>query len=357
MGVPLGIMTHTFSTRSTRLIQLDALAKQEGFSHIVVYTPLHVYLKQRKVKGYRLTARGWRRCIAAMPRINHDIGYYSRKDTLRKVRHIKMIRGVEFTAYSLGNKWTLYRTLMTSESLSPYLIPTFYGDNPRTIDTLLQKYSTIMIKPLNGKGGKGIIRIGRSAVGQTYEFILSGHHPKTISHHRYRIELHRIVRNGRYIIPPWIDFRQHDHRVFDIRVLVQKDRQGMWLTAGSGIREGQHQAITSNLSGGGRAASLTPYLLEQFNEAQVDALQLQVDQMCRELPAFLEHSYGRRFAELGIDLAVNRDGKLYLIEVNIKPGTNLFRALFNQEAYIEVLRRPVQFAAYLVNLNPNENTI
>ncbi|WP_277714094.1 YheC/YheD family protein [Paenibacillus mucilaginosus] len=69
--------------------------------------------------------------------------------------------------------------------------------------------------------------------------------------------------------------------------------------------------------------------------------------LAAELPEALEAGYGR-FAELGIDFGVDRDGRLWLLEVNSKPGRSVFTLLGDARAAEAALLRPLQYAASLL---------
>ncbi|WP_368784377.1 YheC/YheD family protein, partial [Acinetobacter baumannii] len=62
-----------------------------------------------------------------------------------------------------------------------------------------------------------------------------------------------------------------------------------------------------------------------------------------ELPTFLEQRHGR-LVELGIDIGIDRQGKVWLIEVNSKPGRASFRRIEGGKYYREVRLNPLRYA-------------
>ena len=66
------------------------------------------------------------------------------------------------------------------------------------------------------------------------------------------------------------------------------------------------------------------------------------------IPQYLEKTTKRRLVELGLDIAVDRDGRVWILEVNIKPGRSLWRKIDNKEAVDRSIRAPVQYAWYLL---------
>jgi hypothetical protein len=354
MAGALGIMTHYFHGPSKRLRALSQMGHEVGFDPVLVYTPKDVDLKNRQIKGSCLKDGHWVSCITKFPAVNHDIGYYSRPETIRKVRQIKYQSTLEFTAYSLGNKWTLHKQICTSDTFKKHLLPTAYFEGIHSIIAMLEKYQTVMIKPLNGKGGKEITKLSKLIQHTGYALINSDKAVNYIPQKRILGVLHQLTKGKKYIIQRWVDIRSIDNQVFDIRTLAQKNHQGEWITAGFGVREGGEQAITSNLASGGQPLLIQPYLNKQFSAEQAAALYTKIEDISTQLPSFLEQCYGRRFAELGIDLAIDRTGELYILEVNIKPGTALFRKLYSAEVYKTIQRRPIDYAAYLTQHEINK---
>ena len=60
----------------------------------------------------------------------------------------------------------------------------------------------------------------------------------------------------------------------------------------------------------------------------------------------LERSYGR-LCELALDLAVDRSGDVWLIEINPKPGRNIFLQIQDYDAYRTAVTRPLEYALWL----------
>ncbi|MDF2670184.1 MAG: hypothetical protein K0R67_2490, partial [Paenibacillus sp.] len=128
----------------------------------------------------------------------------------------------------------------------------------------------------------------------------------------------------------------------------QKGKSGDWQLSGVAVREGQINKITSNLKTGGHAYEASSYLKKQFGEERGAALSECAKQLAEHIPFHLEESYGIRLSELGIDLAVDRNGSLWLIEVNIKPGRMVIQQVYGQRAYEQCFRTPFRYAKYLL---------
>ena len=61
----------------------------------------------------------------------------------------------------------------------------------------------------------------------------------------------------------------------------------------------------------------------------------------------IEKEIGKELCELAIDLMIDKKGKIYVIEVNSKPG-RIFEAL-SKRIVNKSTRRPMEYAAYLAS--------
>ncbi|RXT08772.1 YheC/YheD family protein [Ammoniphilus sp. CFH 90114] len=342
----LGIMVHQVNDPH-RFHPLASIALEEGFSTVIVYTPKEVNLTDQFIFGYIYEYGRWIKHTRPFPSINHDIGYYPDLETLNLVKKIKNHPHLPFLGYGLGNKWTIQQHLLRSRQLSPYLLPTAAALNLSSIIPMLKKHQTVMLKPLNGKGGTGIIKL--SIKNQGYSLEENNKEARYVSEQELHRILSELIRTERYLVQKWIDIRDHKGSVYDIRVLMQKNGLGKWVLTGMGVRQGNQEKITSNLTGGGQAFPVYPYLKEQFTEPLAKILNKKIEQIAYLIPRYLEKAYRKRLVELGLDIAVDRKAKIWIIEVNIKPGRTLWRKISDWEADRTSLRNPIQYAKYLLD--------
>lgn len=342
----LGIMVHQVNNLQ-RYEPFVSIALEEGFASVIVYTPDDVDLNHPVIHGYTYQFGRWIKQECPYPSISHDIGYYTDTETLRKVKAIKAHPKLPFLGYGLGNKWNIHKHLFKSPQLKPYLLPTVPAINTNTVMRMLKKYRSIMLKPLNGSRGKGIMKLSFDAHGFTLE-----ENEKVLqrfSGAEFGPILSSILLKERFLVQKWVDIRDHHGSVYDIRVLMQKNGSGHWVLTGMGIRQGSQEKITSNLTGGGQAFPVLPFLKEQFSPSAAKELHSKLEHISYLIPGYLERSYGKRLVELGLDIAIDRNSDIWIIEVNIKPGRTLWRKISDMEADRISLRHPIQYARYLLD--------
>jgi glutathione synthase/RimK-type ligase-like ATP-grasp enzyme len=121
-----------------------------------------------------------------------------------------------------------------------------------------------------------------------------------------------------YLIQEYLSLLDEDMRPFDIRILLQKNKQNEWHELGRGIRKGQAGHLISNLHGGGDAYSFEQWL-NSIDTSQQELLIDDIETIITHLPETLEQSFGPLF-ELGIDIGVAKDGSIWVLDTNSKPG-------------------------------------
>lgn len=341
----LGIMTHRIGTPG-RFMRHAQAAVSSGFSGVVLFMPDGVRLKRKRIEGFVYTPGShWTKTSCEYPSVAVDIGYYSKRETVMQSIRIKQSSPIRFTGFASGNKWTIQQHLLSSSTIEPHLLPTKPMKATAEAFSLAREHGTIMIKPINGKGGKGILKLSGSNDGWTLR--RNGRATLTGTERTVRSALRRATSGGGYLLQKWIDIRNTEGRVFDIRALVQKNGFGEWEVSGTAVREGPPHSITSNICGGGRAYDTKEYLGRLFEPAKVDELMDRLNSLSRHIPLHLESDYGRRFTEFGLDFAVDRSGTLWLLEANIKPGKSVIRKVYGEEAARKCFLLPFQYARYL----------
>ncbi|MNZ78197.1 Endospore coat-associated protein YheD [compost metagenome] len=219
---------------------------------------------------------------------------------------------------------------------------------------MLRKYPLIYLKPINGTGGRGILRIEKQKDGLLH---IRGRdlsrriiRPRQMTQSSLDSFLHTWNLNSRrYIVQQGIQLKLNNGRVHDYRMLVQKNGEGVWTLTGCAGRVGAAGSITSNLHGGGHASTMQALLKEWIkDEAKITQIKENATKLGVGVAAFLEQQYGR-LCELALDLAIDRKGDIWLLEVNPKPAREVFAQAGEKEVYRKAVTRPLEYALWLYN--------
>ncbi len=259
-----------------------------------------------------------------------------------------------FVNSKITNKWTMTQLFAKEDSLKRW-IPQTRSFSRQNLSKMIEDYSMLYIKPGNGTGGRSVLKLtiktdGYELLGRTSRYQKRREHFKTFdSLYQYisRWAEKEKIRNGMFMIQQGLDLGLLPNRVTDMRLLIQKDDHGKWDVTGQGMRIGGKNSPTSNLHGGGKAATTESILYKRFGEKKANDIIQESHRLAHTIVTVVEKHFGRMM-ELGLDIGVDVKGRIWLIEVNPKPGRDVFKKMGKIQQYRKTVQRPIQFAMYLV---------
>ncbi|TJY41489.1 YheC/YheD family protein [Cohnella pontilimi] len=355
----LGIMTLYLNDRRSleeRKIyeKMTAAGKRRGLQ-VFVFTPDDVEPKTERIHAmvYLPNRKNWVRRWVRFPHLIYDRCRYQRSARFQRLLEFRKKYGhLTYLNRPLRNKWTIHRTLLQEPAIRPHLPATRLYQSPEDVAAMLKKYPSVYFKPINGTGGRGILRIDRLRGGQ---LLLQGrdHRRAIVAPRRVRREnLSSVIRSwdlggDRYIVQQGLNIKLPNGRIHDYRMLVQKNGSGEWEVTGCAGRVGAFKSITSNLHGGGEAASMELLLHHWVDvDTEIDKIMESAESLGIEISKRLEAHFGA-LCELALDLAIDRNGRVWLIEVNPKPSREVFKLTGEKEIYRKAITRPIEYALWL----------
>ncbi len=132
---------------------------------------------------------------------------------------------------------------------------------------------------------------------------------------------------------------------FDIRILMQKDGTGAWRRTKIYARVAAKGRLTSNLSRGGTGYYVGSLLAYPFGRAR-RRLRARSIWRRKTIVHALDEVFETPLGELGLDLGIDRKGRIWLIEVNAKPFRKVVDAGPKRGVYLS-FHRPMAYARHL----------
>jgi hypothetical protein len=203
---------------------------------------------------------------------------------------------------------------------------------------MLKSYSTIFIKPNGGSGGTGIIRIRKRTLSPGYEF-RSGRRRKFVSPTSMYKTLQAYQKlHKKYIVQRGLKLARYKGRIFDIRMFLQKPSSS-WTISGMAARVAAPRHIVTNHHQGGYGKPLDRVLMHIF--AKNNSKVKECIHVLKGISLIMAHTLDKRFSdirELGIDLGIDTDGRVWIIEANSRPFHKLFTQLPNKSMLNKIKR-------------------
>jgi glutathione synthase/RimK-type ligase-like ATP-grasp enzyme len=326
---------------------------------VFVFSPNRIDWIHERLTGYtyQTITKEWVKKSYPLPDLIYDRCFFSTKaaylDYRSHIRKLYSKSSIRFLGYGLSGKWEVLQMLRQDDYFHPYLPDTFLLGYVQEVLDYLERKGEVFIKPQGGSQGKGVLYIKQLPQSKNV-YLLSGRDGRNL-HFRLQFKeaaalqhwLRRFIGKRPYIFQEYLSLHTASNIAYDIRAMVQKNDQGHWQLTGMGIRSGQPGSITSNLHGGGIALEVIPFLEREFGPDQAKELERTLIELSTRIPPALEAAHGR-LVELGIDLGIDRSGRIWILEVNSKPGRRIFTHLPSEIARKRSNENPIRYAAFLL---------
>lgn len=245
-----------------------------------------------------------------------------------KVQHFMKIAKTTYHTQIFNEKYLskheVFQALKQEQHLLPALPESRLLHHAQVLKNMLTRYSTVFIKPVRGSLGRGITRIRHHGsegyvCDQTSANGLRRNTYPTLT--KLAQALSRKVKTKSYQIQQGIDIVTVGGRPVDFRAIVQRGATGTWGITSIVARIASNQTFVSNLARGGTLSTVSA-ALEKSNVLPQHrlAIQSKLRKYAVEIAKGIEQQIPHHFAELGIDLAADVRGRVWLIEVNSKPS-------------------------------------
>jgi hypothetical protein len=233
--------------------------------------------------------------------------------------HLQSLLGDRIFNNYVFNKWEAYEWLSCFDAVKQYLPDTVIYSQPESVGEFLKQHKSVFIKPIDGSRGKGILKLD----SQVDEFILYFSEMGENKEMRFKTldELNEFLKNNleerKYIIQRTLELISTGQSKIDFRLILIKDRDGQWKDVGMIARQGVKGSITSNVSTGGMAESAEKTFKDvlQLSDDQAFYLRNKMSLIGRQAAFWMEEC-GVGCGNLGIDMAIDVQGQIWIIEVN-----------------------------------------
>lgn len=235
----------------------------------------------------------------------------------------------------LRRKIVITEALTSHSSLRKY-VPESRWFNAKNLSEMLNRYSTVFIKPDTGCQGNGIIRVKRISK-KRFQICIDRNCRKIQQEDLLPAIRKKMRSSSSYLIQRGIDLARYKGRPIDFRILMQKPRKH-WEISGRVVRVAASGRFLTNWHKGGHAATVEKVLKRVLDrKSKISRIDRQLDRLSRTMAEVLD----RRFPgirELGLDIALDRSGLLWILEANTGPAYFLFKELKDKSMYKRIRR-------------------
>jgi len=329
-----------------RAYAFAAAALAEG-AELLYFSPGAVDFELGKIKGYQYEDGEWKSTLSRFPDVIYNTNSFSQEKQVKAAQLLQ--EKIPFTSYSIGSKETVYRNLMEYKQYADYLVPSEKVLSAEHFFAFLEQYREVVFKPSRGHQGIDVFHIKKE--DDRFRILLGG---EEVSYDVVETAdfIQGKLKQDDYIVQPYINCRTKTGVPYDLRLHVQKGREGKWVNPVIYPRISSNDSIVCNISQGGYTSDLTGFLKREFGGQHYD-IQKYVELFSLQLAAHMDEIqkelYGEEINELGIDIGLDESQKIFVYEVNWRPGHPPFTNI-----NLSVIKHTIQYAMYLANRTESE---
>ncbi|WP_159884579.1 YheC/YheD family protein [Paenibacillus puerhi] len=188
----------------------------------------------------------------------------------------------------------------------------------------LRRDGMVYVKPDHGSLGVGVMKVERLEAGYRLH---SGVKASTFPTIRgLQQSLLKRIGTKPYLVQQGIRVLRYEGRPFDFRVMIQKNPAGRWECTGIAARVAHPGKAVTNGSQGGTIFTPSTLLLPAAGRHKTDRLLRHMKRLAALTAAVFSRTYPAMH-ELGLDIAVDRRLKPWVLEVNTRPDPCPFTKL------------------------------
>lgn len=234
---------------------------------------------------------------------------------------------------TVGSKWVKTKVLLRNKELRKF-VPETRIYNQTNLLYMLIKHKMVYVKPDNGTAGQGIIRVVKS---DKYHLQTGKVTKSFVAFQSLFAALNKAKLNRSYLVQQGIPLLTHHNRIFDIRIMVQKNQMKTWETTGYIGRVAHPKKIVTNFHNSGKPLPLELLLSSYLNGKKKMNYINSLRNLGYRIAKHYQTSYPG-FKEIGIDFGIDKKLKPWVLEVNTVPDPFIFNQLKDKKMFFKVLR-------------------
>jgi hypothetical protein len=345
--------------RGRNLLREYVRAARDLHATAFIFTPQEINWATERIRGLTLAGKGKREKWVVKEFPFPDVIYNriphrsAEMWTSVQVAKQELKEGYEIPIFNpdFFGKDEIYRLLLQSP-LTRGFIPETRPLSLPALQNMCRRYPLLYAKPINGSLGMGILQIHR---GERYYEVRYQRKGRPCMYRFAQPEtlftwIRRLAGRRAYVIQQGIHLRQIDGRMTDFRLHLHKNGSGMWEVIGLGAKVAGEGAVTTHVHNGGEVMDADQVLLKWYGE-QAEAMKARLCQNAALIAQTLESHVDGTIGELGLDMGLDQQDRIWMFEANAKPGRAIFRHPSLRDAGILSARKIIEYCTLLAGFS------
>ena len=357
-GPLIGIFTAGFTGSSLRPVGERSFlfakyinaAKHTG-ALAVVFGSHHIHWEEGFVEGYTFSETGWNKIKVPLPNVVYDRlpnrkteehpAYFDIKERLQKEYRIPWFNPGFF------DKWDIYRQLVDLPDICRLMPSTIAEPSIDEIADFVHQYKHVYIKPKNGSLGLGVHQVIYDPEDRLYYCRF-----RDVSRNRLRRygSIKRLLKTQfpagfhNMVIQQGISLLKYQNNPIDYRIHTNKNERGKWCITAIAAKIAGPGSVTTHVKSGGQVKSV----FEIWEDLQLNKVLLEeLKNTSLKLSKAIDETTIGNVGEIGFDIGIDEDEKIWMFEANSKPGRTIFSHPRLKREDQLTRKMPMDYALYL----------
>ncbi|ETT55428.1 YheC/YheD family protein [Paenibacillus sp. FSL P4-0338] len=325
-------------------------------AYVYFFTPEALESRTTTIQGW-VYDEGWRKLSLPVADVINNRLTTRKVENKPSVQHfladVKSRYGTHFFNEKFLDKTEVFEALAQDPALQRYLPESHALNGFAILKRMCSSYPSVFLKPVRGSLGKGILRISKEEGGGYRLLSTTAMGTRKQSYTSLANLFGSIapkMKTTRFQIQQGLSLMELGRRPVDFRALVQKNGTGKWSVTSIVARTAGSNHFVSNLARGGTLSTVKEAVGKSSLPAGVkESTQVQLPRAALAIARGVETYIPAHFGELGIDLALDQSGRIWLLEVNSKPSKNDNTPLNDQKIRPSV-KQMILYCRYLAGL-------
>lgn len=337
---------------ATPRTQMMVQANREVNNILYFFSLRGVKLREQRITGYywHKTGKKWLHHDFPFP----DVLYIKCKveknytETFTDLCSMITKNNGKLITHDRFDKWRLYQIMSKDPIMKGYLPVTRTVKQQNDIERMLKRYNFVYLKSHTGRKGENVIRVEvLSDGGYQYSFYRHGLLTvRSISSFQSLLRVvNRFFQGRQFIIQQGIELLKHKNKLIDMRAELQHNGSGNLDIVGISVRYGQPGSpITTH----GEALTFDDFFINKmgYSKRQLETFRFAVQKFLFSVYEYIENNYGR-YAEIGIDFAIDTNRNIWFIEANSQSTKVSLNKAYGKKALYRYHKNTLEYARYL----------
>lgn len=246
-------------------------------------------------------------------------------------------------SYPVGSKPSVYKRIINGGLYQQHVIPYRHLWKTQDLYDMLEKYGKVVIKPIRGHHGDYVTSIEKE---DDIYYVREKYRSYRLLKTQLDDYINNICSRRRMLVQKFIKSELKTGEPYDYRMHLQKNKEGLWVVTIIFPRVASKGRVITNLSQGSQMIELARFLVNQFGD-EANLVRKQLHDFALNFVKHFESLYPYQFDELALDVGFDENRKIWIYEVNWRPGHIFIE--------VETARNAIGYAMYLARKKKEKN--